>query len=177
MTIKTQGTQKESKVLDTWQGGTTLQYRTEYDTLHPEETIRDFIRKIREMLAQYDYNLNRINEIEMELIDLEHYIEISDYKKVPDGYKLYRKQKDLRMERRARKSENELLKPVYECFSGIGIIGQMTAAQGKVRTAQSVIDCRVYNVKTHILDEFLDKPKLEKVGLNLLTGETCLMEG
>ena len=176
MTVKTQGTQKESKVLDLWQGGIELQYHMEYDTLRPEETIRNFVQSIREMLTKYECNLTRIQEIESEIIDLDHYIEVMDYKNVPNGYKLYRKQKDLRVERRKLKNENELLKPVYECFNGNNVINQMTSAQGKVKVAKCNIDCRTYTVRTHVLDEFLDKPKFEKVGLNLLTGETCLME-
>ena len=99
MIIKTNGTQKESQIVDiTKRPVPMLRYDIQYDSLHPEEVMRKFVADVKEMLARYDYVSKRISEIENEMADVEHYMEISPYKTVTQGYKLYRKLVELRKE-------------------------------------------------------------------------------
>ena len=93
MKITTAGTQKESQILELpAKKNRILHYDVEYDSTKPEQTIRDFVSSVKGMIARYEANKNRIAEIEDELQDIFHYIEISTYKKVPDGYKLVKKE-------------------------------------------------------------------------------------
>lgn len=175
MKLTTMGTQKESRVLDICQKPKeTLHYDIEYDTMKPADTIRNFVKDIQGMLTRYEGNRARIIEIEAELNDLEHYMEIGNFKNVPEGYKLYRKLAELRRERRACKNENDLLWPVYEHFHATEVLKKLSYVQGAVSSVKDAIDARVYGVRTDILDEWLnpEDKNTVKVGLNLLTGET-----
>lgn len=161
MNIKSFGTQKEQTVVDTAQrkANPVLHYTVEYDSSKPEETIRNFVSDIRGMVRKFEWNKARITEIETELVDLEHYIEIASYKTVPNGYKLYRKLAELRRERRACKNENELLQPVYEHFHATEALNRLSTVQGECAKVKSAIDSRCYLVRTDILEEFMNPPK------------------
>ena len=178
-TIKTFGNQKESKTveLEASKPGPQLRYTFEYDTLHPENKVKGFVADIRGMLARYDQNLLRIKEIENSLCDIEHYMEISTYKNIREGYRLYRKLAECRRERRALKSENDLLRPVVEYFRSTNVLDKLSNVQGDVAKSQSLVDARVYTVRTDILDEFLDKDEIvgESV-LNLMSIEEAIAE-
>lgn len=167
MTIRPFGTQKEVPVttLPSISKGVQpiLHYNMEYDSSHPEETIRNFVASVKGMVAKYNTNASRITEIESELVDLYHYIEIASNQKVTDGYKLYRRITDLRRERRACKNENDLLKPIYDYFHATDVLPKLTNVQGEVAKMKNAIDMRVYSVRTAVLDEFMNKePKESK---------------
>lgn len=159
MIIKTSGTQKESVIVNSSAVQKSmpamLHYNVDYDSLRPEDTIRSFVSRIKEMTARYAANQARIKEIESELCDLEHYIEIASYQRVPDGYRLYRKVAELRRERRACKNENDLLQPVYEYFHATEVLPRLTAVQGACAKAHAAIDMRVFTVRTAVLSEYL----------------------
>ena len=161
MKITTTGTQKEAKVLDIVPAkkNRILHYDLEYDSTNPEQTLRDFVANTKAMIARFEDNKNRIIEIENELQDLYHYIEISTYKKVPDGYKLYRKMAELRRERRACKNENDLLQPIYEHFHATEVLNKLTYVQGECAKCKEAIDNRFYAARTDILDEWLEPPE------------------
>lgn len=162
MKITTTGTQKEAKVLDiTPMKNRILHYDLEYDSTNPEQTLRDFVANTKAMVARFEDNKNRIIEIESELQDLYHYIEISTYKKVPDGYKLYRKMAELRRERRACKNENDLLQPIYEHFHATEVLNKLSHVQGECAKCKEAIDNRFYAARTDILDEWLEPPETE----------------
>lgn len=176
MTIKTNGSQKEQMVVEVdKKEPVILHYDVEYDTTNPEKVLRNFGESIKGMLSRYEGNTNRISEIEQEILDLEHYMEIGNYKKVPDGYKLYRKLAELRRERRACKNENDLLWPVYEHFHATEFLKKIAHVQGECAKVKTAIDSRVYSVRTDVLDEFVESKDDAGVGLNLLTGETKVM--
>ena len=91
MKITTGGTQKETTIVELApKQVNTLHYDLDYDFTKPETTLHDFVSSVKDMLARYEGNKTRIFEIEAELNDLEHYMEIGSFKNVPDGYKLYR---------------------------------------------------------------------------------------
>ena len=163
MNIKSFGTQKNQTVVDmkSRKANPILHYNVDYDSTKPEETIRNFVSDIRGMVSKFEWNRNRISEIETELVDLEHYIEIASYKTVPNGYKLYRKLAELRRERRACKNENDLLQPIYEYFHATEVLNRLSTVQGECAKAKNAIDGRCYLVRTDILEEYLNPPKKE----------------
>ena len=176
MNIRTQGTQKEAQIINIDDvKKPTMHYKVDYDSTHPEQTIRSFVADIKGMVSKYEWNRDRIIEIEKEFTDLEHYIEIAPFQNVPCGYKLYRKIAELRRERRACKNENDLLQPVYEYFHATAVLDKLSICQGEVAKADSAVKSRCYQVRTGVLDDYiLDEHPDIHVGLNLLTGETAL---
>ena len=157
MIVRSNGTQKESQVIQMPQKKTSLlHYNVDYDSIWPEKLLRDFIAEMKDAVAKYEWNRNRIGESEAELIDLLHWIEITPNKKVPDGYKLYRKLADLRRERRCCKNENDLLQPIYEYFHATEVLNRLAKVQGECAKAKEAIDARTYAIRTDILDEYLE---------------------
>lgn len=173
MIIRTAGSQKESQVMDIQPSkpNQILHYSIEYDTTHPEETIRKFCSDIREMVTRYEGNKQRLIEIEGEHQDLLHYIEISPFKKVTDGYKLYRKLAELRRERRALKNENDLLQPLYDTFRQPDILNRLSKVQGDVSKVHDAIDGRVYGMRTDILNDWFEPEKKEESGVTVVEAE------
>ena len=157
MKITTGGTQKESQIVELAPPKVNvLHYDIDYDSTKPEQTIRNFVSDIKGMVSKFEYNKRRIIDIQNELEDLYHYIEISSFKTVPTGYKLYRKMAELRRERRACKNENDLLKPIYDYFHATEVLNKLTHVQGDCGICKAAIDARTYNVRTDILDEWLE---------------------
>lgn len=163
MNIKSFGPQKEQTVIDmsTRKTNPILHYDLDYDSTKPEETIRNFVADIRGMISKYEWNKTRIEEIETQLVDLEHYIEIARFKTVANGYKLYRKLAELRRERRCCKNENDLLWPIYEYFHATEVLNRLSTVQGDVAKVKGAIDGRCYLVRTDILEEYMNPPKKE----------------
>ena len=179
MEIKTQGTQKEAKIVDIPDTcrNQTMHYRVDYDTTNPDKTLGDFISRVKNMIKRYEHNDSRIREIETELVDLEHFIEIASYQTVPKGYKLYRKIAELRRERRACKNENDLLRPVYDHFHATTVLTKLSNVYSEVSRTKTAVNSRCYTVRTDVLDEYLEKETpILPTGLNILTGEMCVME-
>ena len=163
MVLKTNGTQKESKVIEIDQKPKhVLHYNIEYDSTHPEETIRKFVSSIKEMVSRYENDKIRIFELEAQEEDLKHSMEILPNQKVSDGYKLYKKMREIRKERRACKNEIDLLQPVYEYFHATEVLNKLSHVQGQCAIAREAIDGRVYSVRTDILDELLEPVNIEQ---------------
>lgn len=159
MKVTTGGTQKEAQTLELSPAKvTTLHYDLEYDFTKPESTLHDFVASVKAMISRFEYNKARIIAVEAELVDLYHYIEITPYKNVPDGYKLYRKMAELRRERRACKNENDLLQPIYEHFHATEVLNKLNLVQGECAKCKGAIDARTYTVRTNILDEYMNPP-------------------
>ena len=70
------------------------------------------------VIKDYERNLERIKEIEDELNDINHEIEFSSPKNMYLGYLLYKRIKELRIERRRCKEEAEIMKETYDFFIG-----------------------------------------------------------
>jgi hypothetical protein len=174
MIVKTQGSQKEAQIQDiSTKSNYLLHYDVDYDTTRPEKTIQEFVKDIREMISRFEGNRARIFQIETEIVDMEHFMEIGKFKNVPEGYRLYRKLAELRRERRACKSENDLLQPVYEYFHATEVLNKLSTVQGDCAKIRAAIDQRSYAVRTDVLDEWLEPEKKEPmIGQNLLSSET-----
>ena len=70
----------------------------------------------QDVIKNYERNEESIKNIEEELNDLNHEAELSAPKNMYQGYLLYKQVRELRIERRRAKEENELLKDMYEFF-------------------------------------------------------------
>ena len=127
----------------------------EYDTLHPEETLRLFCGDIRDMISRYEGNKLRLEELENEMQDLLHFIEMTGDKNANAGFKLYKRLAEVRRERRTCKNELDLLHPIYENFKDTDLLNILTRIQGSCGAAKRQIDGRAYSVRTDVLDPFL----------------------
>lgn len=70
------------------------------------------------VIQNYEKNEKTIKEIEAELNDISHEIELAPGKDLYGGWKLYSRIRELRVQRRRCKEENELLKESYEYLTG-----------------------------------------------------------
>ena len=76
------------------------------------------VQIIQDVIKNYERNEERIKCIEGELNDLNHEIELTPSRNMYSGYLLYKAIRELRIERRRCKEENELMKDMYEYFKG-----------------------------------------------------------
>lgn len=127
----------------------------EYDTLHPEETIKEFCAAIRNMLARYQYNKEQYDYLEQEMQDILHFIEMGSDKNANTGFKLYKQLAEIRRQRRICKNEMDLLQPIYDAFGGNEKLNVLAQVQGLCRTTKQAIDNRAYTVRTDVLNTFI----------------------
>lgn len=71
-----------------------------------------------DVVKNYERNLEIIKQSEDELNDLSHEIELSNPKDMYKGYLVYKEIREVRIRRRTAKEENELLKDMYDYFTG-----------------------------------------------------------
>jgi hypothetical protein len=68
----------------------------------------------KDVIEKYEENEEIIKRIEGELNDLNHELELSPSKDMYRGYLIYKEMRELRIERRRCKNENELLHEMYD---------------------------------------------------------------
>lgn len=96
----------------------------------------------KEVIKNYEMNLDVIKQTEGELNDLYHEAELSEPKDMYKGYLLYKAIREARIRRRTAKEENELLKDMYDYFQspqGQAFKSKIQSIQGnsvKIRTTQ-----------------------------------------
>lgn len=127
----------------------------EYDTLHPEETIKEFCATIRAMLSRYQYNKDEYDYLEQEMQDILHFIEMGSDKNANAGFKLYKQLAEIRRKRRICKNELDLLQPIYDAFGGNEKLNALAQVQGACRTTKQAINNRAYTVRTDVLDSYI----------------------
>lgn len=94
------------------------------------------------VVKDYEKDIARIEEIQGELQDILHEIELSPSKNMYSGYLLYKRIRELRIERRRCKEEVELMKDTYEYFKsqqGQAFktkMQQLQSSAAKLRNAQ-----------------------------------------
>lgn len=130
----------------------TLKRSEEFDSLHPEEKLREFLGFARDVISRYEENVRLQTELETETQDLLHYVELSDNMDACKGNKMYKKVREVRRKRRACKNEIDLLKPLYEYLSDKTIINQLSQIQGKCKTSKEVISQRQYTLRTDVIE-------------------------
>ena len=125
----------------------------EYDTLHPQDVFDKFCKDVREMLSRYEYNSERLKELDDQMQDLLHFVELSGNKDIQGGFRLYKQIAAVRRERRSCKNELDLLQPVYNMFNNTGFMNRLQEVLGSCRSVKQLIDGRGYTIRTDVLKE------------------------
>ena len=102
---------------------------------------------IADTIKNYERNVAEIKRIEEELNDLNHEIELSSPKDLYKGYLMYKAIRELRIERRRCKEENELLADMYDYFNGQqgqAFKSKMQSIQGTSVKLQATQEARTY---------------------------------
>lgn len=101
----------------------------------------------KDVVSNYEKNIARIKQIEDELNDLNHEIELSAPKDMYKGYVLYKNIRELRIERRNCKEENELMQDMYEYFQsqhGQAFKSKIQSIQGNSVKLRATQEARTY---------------------------------
>lgn len=100
-----------------------------------------------DVVKNYERNMENIKRIEDELNDINHEIELSSPKDLYKGWLMYKTIRDLRIERRRCKEENELMKDMYEYFKsqqGQAFKSKIQQIQGNTAKLREVQERRTY---------------------------------
>lgn len=101
----------------------------------------------KDVVKNYEMNLDVIKQAEEELNDLYHEAELAEPKDMYKGYLIYKAIRDTRIRRRTAKLENELLKDMYEYFqsqSGQAFKSKIQSIQGNAVKLQTTQEQRTY---------------------------------
>ena len=101
-----------------------------------------------DVVKKYESNVEIIKKTEDELNDVYHEIELGKPQDLYGGYKLYKQVKDLRMQRRQAKDENDLLKDMYEYIKsqpGQSFKSKIQSIQGSSAKVYEAQSRRTYN--------------------------------
>lgn len=133
-----------------------------YDSLHPEETIKEFAKNIRAMLERYEENAETIIEMENATQDILHLSEMWSKRNAPDGCQMDIITMEIRKERRRCKNENAILQPVYDLFHATPLLDKLAAVQGDCGKIKRSIAAKGYSIRTNVLDDILTKLQQHK---------------
>ena len=101
----------------------------------------------KDVVKNYEMNLDIIKQAEQELNDLYHEAELSEPKDMYKGYLLYKDIREARIRRRTAKEENELLKDMYEYFQsaqGQSFKSKIQSIQGNSAKLRATQESRTY---------------------------------
>jgi len=126
----------------------------EYDTLDTTEKLKAFCSFVKDVITRYEENQRRQEEAETMEMDLEHAIELAQRLTEKEKKTLYQKLTDVLQTRRACKSENEILAPLYSYFSDKVLLNKIAQLQGTVTSIKEIVSNRMYACRTSILDDF-----------------------
>ena len=107
-----------------------------------------YIQIANDVVKKYECNIDIIKKTEDELNDVYHEIELGKSQDLYGGYKLYKQVKDLRMQRRQAKDENELLRDMYEYIKsqpGQSFKSKIQSIQGSSAKVYEAQSRRTYN--------------------------------
>ena len=126
----------------------------EYDTLDSVEQLRVFCEFIRNVLSRYEENIRQKDEAEQEEMDLHHCMELAPKLTEKEKKVLYGKLTDVLQTRRACKTENEILQPLYDYFRDRTLLNKLAQLQGTASSVKEIITNRKYACRTSILNDF-----------------------
>lgn len=119
----------------------------------PVTVIRGFNKSCQDAISRYNSNIECIHMRDQDTQDILHEIELSGSKNAREGYKLYRKLKLVREDRRRAKNENEVLEPLVQWLqANKQFQNQLAQIQGKCGSKQQVIANRKYSPRGNILE-------------------------
>ena len=125
-----------------------------FDTLDAVEKIKTFCSFIKEVISKYQENERRQEEAEAMENDIRHCIELAQKLTEKEKRVLYQKLTEVLQTRRACKSENEILQPLYSYFEDKTLMNKLSQIQGSASSLKEIISNRVYSCRTSILDDF-----------------------
>ena len=134
-----------------------LRMETEFDTLHPDQRLTDFLSFCNEVLSRYDGNIAECEALDNSLNDLMHYVELTDDCRP----KICVAMREARRQRRLCKNENDLLKPLYDYLSDKTLINKLSQVLGKVRTANEMVTKRTYIARTDAIEKLFDRKEAD----------------
>lgn len=105
------------------------------------------ITMFKEVVKNYEMNVDIIKQAEEELNDLYHECELAEPKDMYKGYLLYREIRETRIRRRTAKEENELLKDMYDYFQsqqGQSFKSKIQSIQGNSVRKRAEQEARTY---------------------------------
>ena len=106
-----------------------------------EQYSSTIISIYNDVVKKYESNIELIKQLEDELNDLNHEIELSPSKDMYKGYLLYKEIKNIRTRRRIAKDENRLLQDMYDFIkspTGQNVKSKFQQIQGNsVKTYES----------------------------------------
>lgn len=125
---------------------------SDFDTLRPAETLAAFVTFCADVRQRYQGNLQVQDDTSLERQDLLHCIELSDNMRVADGFKMYRKLREVSRVRRDAKNENDLLQPLYDFLTQTDFESRLRRVLGDTRTRAEVVGKRQYSLRTDIVE-------------------------
>ena len=105
------------------------------------------VQIFKDVIYNYERNIEIIKECEEELNDLNHEAELSAPKDMYQGYLLYKDIRETRIRRRTAKEENEVMKDLYEYLTsqtGQSFKNKIQNIQGNSVRIQSIQESRTY---------------------------------
>ena len=127
---------------------------TNYDTLNSIDQIKAFCSFIKSVITTYEENQRRQEEAETMEMDIEHAMELAQKLTEKEKKVLYSKLTEVLQTRRACKSENEIIQPLYAYFSDKTLMNKLVQLQGTVANIKEIIENRTYACRTTILNDF-----------------------
>ena len=126
----------------------------DYDSLRAVEQVKTFCTFIKDVISRYEENQRLQEEAETMEMDLEHAIELADKLTEKEKKTLYQKLTEVLQARRACKSENEILSPLYNYFCDKSLLNKLSQLQGTVSNVKEIISNRSYSCRTNVLNDF-----------------------
>lgn len=134
--------------------------------MKPVEAGDSILQNINYILKTYPSNNDRIDELEKQLCDIQHQIELSIFD-IQRGYRFAKQIQEIRKERRVLKDENELLRPIYEFLNQnnnkIFVNGFINLMQ-RAKLREKTFDDRIYSLRSEKFREEYDNCNNEMVG-------------
>lgn len=123
------------------------------------------VQIFKDVIYNYERNIEIIKECEEELNDLNHEAELSAPKDMYQGYLLYKDIRETRIRRRTAKEENEVMKDLYEYLTsqtGQTFKNKIQNIQGNAVRIQSMQASRTYQPRRRTDLTIADKGRGEQ---------------
>ena len=119
---------------------------------NPIDTLREITMFWEHIISSYRYCEQRINELNNHTTDLLHEVELESEYDNNDACYYYHQLRAVRIERRERKNEMEILKPLYDWFvSNQPMKAKLSQIQGAMSATVERQEIRIYTPRAAAL--------------------------
>lgn len=120
---------------------------------YSNEEVLDITKSFAELSSgiqgQWDFLYSEIHKTDVTQCDILHEIENSDKLGAVEGYKLYKKLRDLRKHRRELKNQQQLIEPLYKWCQGNKTIGiNLFKVKSSMDNVKGIQDNWIYHKRT-----------------------------